>query len=198
MRANLGQLVPSRLDGIGLLKPLLVAVALLATCGSAALAQSDAGASRAGDLQIGAGFTSANSDYTTNRISGLAFYADFDLTDTYGVEVDFHQVSDSTGSQVYERTYEIGGRYLHHFGRIAPYGKVLVGRGVFNYPQSEANLAYNMAVLGGGVDFTVHPRVNVRADFEYQDWFGFQPNGLTPTLFTIGVAYHFPAGPLAR
>jgi opacity protein-like surface antigen len=178
------------------LKTLALALALLAACTGAAFSQSDATTSRAGDLQIGGGYTSANSDYVPNRIAGFAFYSDFDFREHFGVEVDFHQVDDPKPTQVYERTYEVGGRYVRHYGRVAPYAKVLYGRGVFNYPLSEANLAYNMGVLGAGVDFTVHPRINIRADFEYQDWMGFQPNGLTPTLLTIGVAYHFSSGKL--
>ena len=31
-------------------------------------------------------------------------------------------------------------------------------------------------------------------DYEYQHWFGFQQNSLTPQLITVGVAYHFPPG----
>ena len=159
-------------------------------------AQSQAQATRLGDLQIGAGFTTASSDYVPNRIRGFAFYSDFDFREHVGIEVDFHQLNDPRPTDVYERTYEVGGRYFRRYygGHVKPYGKVLYGRGVFNFPQSEANLAYNMLVAGAGVDFAVHPRINVRADFEYQRWFGFPPNGLTPTLFTIGAAYHFPAG----
>ena len=163
-------------------------------------------ASRAGDLQIGGSYSSAHSDYVPNRIRGFGFYADFDFRSHYGVELNFHQISDPN-TIVYERTYEAGGRYVYHphrFDRIALYGKGMYGRGVFNYPPPypppypqnlpAANLAYNLVALGAGVDIAVHPRINVRAEFEYQKWFGFPPDGLTPQLVTIGVAYHFPAG----
>jgi hypothetical protein len=50
---------------------------------------------------------------------------------------------------------------------------------------------------GAGVDVKILPYLNVRADSEYQDWMGFPATGLTPLLFTIGVAYHFP-GELQR
>ena len=36
------------------------------------------------------------------------------------------------------------------------------------------------------------PYLNVRADFEYQTWSSFPPNGLNPKIVTIGVAYHYP------
>lgn len=161
---------------------------------AAALGQAVSTASRAGDLQIGGGYSIAGSDYTVNKIRGFAFYSDFDFKSHYGIEVDFHQLNDPRSTQIYERTYEVGGRYLRHYGPATPYVKGLYGRGVFNFPQSQANLAYNMLVAGAGVDFAVHPRVNVRIDWEYQHWFSFPPHGLAPKVLTIGAAYHFPPG----
>ena len=154
-------------------------------------------ASRAGDLQVGVGYTSANADYSyvTDRVRGFNFYTDFDLRYHVGIEFTFHQLDDPA-SAVYERTYEAGGRYLRHYGRFAPYAKGLYGRGVLNFPKSDANLAYNLVSAGVGVDVAVHPRVNFRAEFEYQDWFS-APGGdlnLTPSLVTVGVAYHFGGG----
>ena len=51
-----------------------------------------------------------------------------------------------------------------------------------------------MFAAGGGADYAVLPWLNVRGDFEFQRWLSFPPSGLTPTLITIGVAYHFPGG----
>jgi len=48
-----------------------------------------------------------------------------------------------------------------------------------------------MVAGGVGVDYKALPYLYVRGDFEYQKWFGFTPKGLTPSLLTIGVAYHF-------
>ena len=94
---------------------------------------------------------------------------------------------------MYERTYEIGPRYVRDYGRFSPYVKAMYGRGVFNFPpQNAANLAYNMFAGGAGVDYRVLPYLNVRFDYEYQDWSSFPPTGLKPQLFTIGAAYHFP------
>ena len=154
-------------------------------------------ASRAGDLQIGMGYTTADADYTyvVDRIRGFDFYTDFDLRYHVGIELNFHQLDDPE-TAVYERTYEIGGRYVRHYGRFAPYVKALYGRGVLNFPKNDANLAYNLLAAGVGVDIAVHPRVNVRADFEYQNWFSAPGGGfnLNPSLFTVGVAYHFSGG----
>jgi len=170
---------------------------LLASGSYAAHGQAKYTATRAGDLQLGAGYTNASSDYVTNRIGGYTGYATFDFKEHFGVEFDFHQVNDPK-SAVYERTYEWGGRYLRHYGndRYRPYVRVMFGRGVFNFPYNAANLAYNMIVGAGGMDIEVRPRITVRGEFEYQDWLSGPgiTNGLTPTLINIGVAYHFPAG----
>ena len=210
------------LDGDSQLKSLAFALVLMAASSSAAFAQADSTVSRVGDPQLGGGYTSANSDYLANRVRGFNLYGDFDFTRHYGIEANFHQVSDPQPvSHVYERTYEIGGRYVYHYHRYAPYAKVLVGRGVFNFPPdclalgtnqpvsctasnvnpattgSAANLAYNIIGLGGGLDVSVTRRINVRVDFEHQDWFGFQNSSLQPNLISVGVAYHFSGGPLS-
>lgn len=185
------RLLPSRLG-------FLIALALATGYCRAAAAQALPTASRAGDLQVGIGYSSANSDYVKEaRIQGLAFYSSLDFLNHFGAEVDFHQLNQS-GGDLYERTYEAGGRYIRHWGRATPYIKALFGRGVLNYPNNYANLAYNMAVGGGGVDIGVQKRFNIRLDAEYQHWFSGPgiPNGLTPVVLTGGVAYHFGTGKL--
>lgn len=154
-------------------------------------AQATPTASRWGDLQIGAGFSDANSDAQPERYKGFAIYSDFDFRRHLGVEAEFHLVKDPTPNNRYEKTYEIGGRYFLTYGRFVPYGKIMVGRGVFNYANNVANLAYNMLAGGVGLDYKIKPYLNARGDFEYQHWSGFPPHGLTPTVITVGVAYHF-------
>ena len=184
----------------------LIAVLLLAAPSLLLHGQARPTAARAGDLQVGATYTTGDSDYLPNRIRGIGFYADFDLRSHFGAEFEFHQLGDPN-SIVYERTYEIGGRYVvhpRHLSHVAPYLKLMYGRGVFNFPppfpppypqdQPAANLAYNLAAGGVGADFSVHPRINVRVEYEYQRWFIFPPNGLDPQLVSVGVAYHFPPG----
>ena len=51
-----------------------------------------------------------------------------------GLMLDFHQVNAPSPKIEYERTYEIGGRYVLHYGRLQPYAKLMYGRGVFNFP----------------------------------------------------------------
>ena len=93
---------------------------------------------------------------------------------------------------MYERSFEIGPRYFRTYGVVQPYVKAMIGRGVFNFPKGIANLAYNMFAGGAGFDVRVLRYLNLRADYEYQSWSGFPPTGLSPQLYTLGVAYHVP------
>jgi opacity protein-like surface antigen len=192
--------------GDGPLKKVPLFLVMVACISARAYGQANPTADRAGDLQIGLGYTSATSEYLTNtaapvpnpyftdRIRGFAFYTDFDFRPHWGAELNFHQLNSPVTGDVYERTYEFGGRYVRHYGRVAPYAKGLYGRGVFNFYQDEANLAYNMLVGGAGIDVAATRRVNIRVDYEYQHWMSFQFSGLNPQLITIGAAYHFGAG----
>jgi hypothetical protein len=156
-------------------------------------AQSAPTADRIGDLQIGGGFVLASSNYnfTPSRLLGGAFYTTFDKRNHWGGEFDFRQSKPTQDSTVYERTYEIGPRIFVRSGRLAPYGKVLIGRGVYNFSHNVANVAYNMYTFGGGADFRALRSWNVRADYEYQTWMGFPIQNLHPSVVTIGIAFHF-------
>jgi opacity protein-like surface antigen len=177
---------------------------VLSFAGTRLHAQAHPTASSAGVLQVGGEFNYANSDYVPQKIKGGGAYIGFDFKYHYGIEAEFHQINDSDPTtQIYERTYEIGPRYVLHFGRIEPYAKVMYGRGVFNYPivpsltpggppqGNAANLAYNIAAAGIGVDYRLLRSVNVRVEYEFQKWFGFPPNGLSPQVLGIGAAYRF-------
>jgi hypothetical protein len=156
-------------------------------------------ATRSLDIQAGGEFVYGHSDYGS-RIKGYGGYATIDFKPHFGLELDYHQANGS--EKLYERTYEIGGRYVLRHNRWDPYAKLMYGRGVLNSSVTVDNgtaffccnnLAYNMFVLGGGVDYKLKPYLNIRGDFEYQDWLSgvLLPNGLTPYLGSIGVAYHF-------
>ena len=151
-------------------------------------------------LQIGGMFNLANSSYGTQTLKGGGFYTNFDFKPHYGIELEFHQVNDSNPVvAIYERTYEIGPRYVRKYGRLEPYAKLMYGRGVFNYPPvfggpnsvPAANLAYNLVAIGVGADCRLLRSFNIRGEYEYQRWFGFSPYGLTPGIFSVGLAYRF-------
>jgi hypothetical protein len=171
------------------------------------LAQASSTASRTLDIQIGGGYTTATPDIKPNRFNGGAAYADVNFRAHFGVEGQFHFITDSSpgGTGEYEKTYEIGARYFRTYRRFMPYAKVMYGRGVFNFTEQfqanppsgpttyvpVANLAYNMLAGGAGLDYQLLHHVNLRADWEYQRWFNFEGSSLSPVLFTFGGAYHF-------
>jgi hypothetical protein len=159
------------------------------------LAQAAPTASRAGDLQIGAGYAIARPDYVQQTYQGFAAYADFDLRPHFGLEAEFHLVVTATGDQMYERTYEVGGRYLCTWGPLVPYAKAMIGRGNFNYPYGLASLSYNIFAGGVGADLKLGPYLRLRGEYEYQKWRSFPNGGLMPQIVTIGVAYHFAGKP---
>jgi Outer membrane protein beta-barrel domain len=178
---------------------ILLWICLVGLFGTRLHAQAVPTASAAGLLQVGGMFNLADSDYIPQKIKGGGFYATFDFKYHFGIEGEFHQLNDSQPSAIYERTYEIGPRYVRRYGRLAPYAKGMYGRGVFNYPPvfgdphggAAANLAYNLAAVGVGADYRVLRFMNVRGEYEFQRWFSFPPNGLTPGILSVGVAYQF-------
>lgn len=157
------------------------------------LAQGLPTATRAGDLQLGGGLAFARSGYnfTPIHLIGETFYATFAIRSHWGGEFDFHNAKATEDSTIYERTYEIGPRVFLHRGPLTPYAKVMLGRGVYNFSQDRANIAYNIYTYGGGADLAVRRSMNVRLDYEYQNWAGFPLGTLHPSVVTLGVAYHF-------
>ena len=154
-------------------------------------AQATATATRSVDLQVGGGFVTADSDYADNRYKGGFVFVDLDVTQHFGAEFEIHQVYSPYGDDVHERSYEIGPRYSRTYGRFVPYVKVMYGRGVFNFQDNVANLAYNMFAGGIGTDYKVTHHINARAEYEYQHWSSFQDSSLSPSLISLGAAYHF-------
>lgn len=176
-------------------------------------AQAVATASRKADLQVGVDFSVADPNYANDVYQlaqptsgdlhwhGYGAYVDLDLRYHLGLEFDFHQLS-GPDPVLYERTFEVGGRYLYPLRHgLVPYGKAMVGRGIFNFAATDAttaksvqiaNLGYNTQTLGGGLDLRLRPGLHVRLfDYEYQIWDDFPPNKLTPQVISFGVAYHF-------
>lgn len=142
-------------------------------------------------LQVGGGFSLASPDYTQQTFRGGSLYATFDVASHWGAEFMVHQVNTPDTNAIYERTYELGPRYVWHFRGIEPFVKASYGRGVFNYPDGAANLAYNQFNVTGGLDVRVERHLYIRGEFEAQRWLNFPPHGLTPQLVTFGAAYRF-------
>ena len=167
-------------------------------------AQSVYTANRKADLQAGGGYSIAKPDTGPDKFKGFYLYFDLDFKHHLGIEGEFHKVNQDDPGKEYEKTYEIGPRYYRTYkdGLFRPYIKGMYGRGVYNYPQDTANLAYNLFAMGGGLDIRANRRINIRVfDYEYQKWLHFLPppegllfkpqSTLSPQVISFGVAYHF-------
>lgn len=152
-------------------------------------------ASRAGALQLGAGWSVANPDYGPSKTQGISIFGDLDLTRHLGIEGDIHRASTITPTDIGVDSYLLGPRYIVRHGRFKPYAKALFGLGRFKYQYDTSPhtaYTYKMFAFGGGLDIRTTRHVTVRAiDFEYQRWPGYPPNGLTPIVYTFGAAYAF-------
>jgi hypothetical protein len=177
------------------LRQFLALLIFVSSASIAVHAQAGPTAERVAAVQVGGGLTIVRPDYEPNTIMGYAFYGDYDFTSHFGIEGDIHIANLITPSDISESSYVLGPRYVFNKGRFHPYGKALLGLGVFTFqavnglPASSST--HRMYAFGGGLDIAVKRRWNVRAfDMEYQQWPGFTANGLTPIAFTVGAAYN--------
>jgi hypothetical protein len=160
-------------------------------------AQASPTAERVAVVQVGAGINIVQPDYNPSTIVGYSIYGSFDFTRHVGIEGNIHVANVITPSDIGERSYLLGPRYVFHRGRFHPYAKALLGLGVFTFEpvyvnSSSSSSTHRMYAFGGGLDVMLRRRLNIRAiDMEYQQWPGFGSNGLTPISFTAGAAYSF-------
>jgi hypothetical protein len=70
-----------------------------------------------------------------------------------------------------ESTYLFGPEMHYAFGRFRPYGNFYLGTGDVNFGSSATGDNSIVYDVGGGVDYHVNSRINIRlADFQYQFW----------------------------
>lgn len=166
---------------------------------SALHAQATAAATRGGIAQAGAAYTYSNEDeYPGKHLQGLTLYGTFDLNNHIGVEGNVHLASLFKSYFDYKETsYDAGIRWAWHKRKFTPYAKGLVGFGHATAPTPEQIVGgstpgtYFLFGLGGGLDYGLTEKINLRVDFEYQRWPNFPPHGLTPPLLNVGAAYRF-------
>jgi len=144
-------------------------------------------AGSSGGITLSAGATGSGFyvQYGESKLLGVTGFADLDTRRRLGVEAEarwlvFHQTAD-----VHATTYAIGPRYHMNIGRFQPYAKALVGIGQFNFPYNYAHGNYLVVAPGGGVDFRMGSRIQLRlADFEYQYW----PQFTYGAMSSVGVS----------
>jgi hypothetical protein len=177
---------------------LFLSLSLVTMLPSALHAQATPAATRGGMAQVGAGYTFSNEDeYPGKHLQGASIYGTFDLNNHLGIEGDVHMASVFKSYFNYKETsYDAGLRWAEHYRKFSPYAKGLVGFGHSSAVTPQQIVggstpgSYFLFGLGGGLDYSLSDKFNVRVvDFEYQRWPNFPPHGLTPPLFTFGVAY---------
>ena len=181
-----------------MLKNVMIVASLAGVLCTAPVAHAQAmpTATAKGSLQAGGGYTVALPDYAQRNIQGGSGYITFDPMFHFGVEADIHYISLITPTDIAENTFEVGPRYVYHWKHYAPYAKFLLGRGDLVIQESQDNSGaysgnYFMYSAGAGVDVNVSRHLAVRAfDVEYQRWPKLG-HGLSPVVFTVGVAYRF-------
>jgi hypothetical protein len=176
-----------------MLKKLLILFCSIAFTAQAK-AQATYTATRTTDIQAGVDFSLARPDYGNLMWHGYGAYADVDVKNRYGLEFNVHQTS-GPQTNLSERTFAVGPRIIFPIHqRFVPYAKVMFGRGDFRFSDGSTK-GYNMFAIGGGVDFKVSHNLNLRLfDYERQTWPGYSDHGLTPSVISFGVAWHFGGG----
>lgn len=148
-------------------------------------------------LSVGVDYLNANPDYGPRRSQGIGFYANYDFSRFVGAtaEINF-QTAFSHNVVFLEHSYLFGVRGEYHKRRFLPYAKLLVGAATSsvngNFAILNAPGTYPAYAFGGGLDYRFEHHISVRViDYEQQEWLSYHPNGLTPSIISIGAAYRF-------
>jgi hypothetical protein len=100
-----------------------------------------------------------------------------------------------------QKSFLVGPKVEHPFGRLHPYVDFLIGRGEINYNQggfAVGDILYissNSTIYspGAGVDFNFTRRIDLKADFQYQHWDTpvVASGVIHPVALTLGAIYRF-------
>jgi hypothetical protein len=143
-----------------------------------------------GGLAIWAG-TSGSSyyvQYGERKMVGVTAFVDADTRRRLGIEVEGQWVEFRQSAGVHIETYSIGARYHFSVGRFQPYVKGLAGFGDFNFPYNLATGRFLVATAGGGIDYRLSRKIEIRAvDCEYQNWPKFTFGNMTTLSVSVGL-----------
>ena len=153
-------------------------------------------------LSVGLVYQNADPDYGPSRSSGIGAYVNFDFARYLGLTAEVNAPTALSNVIYPERTYLFGGRGVYRRGRYGLYVKVLGGLASAGNNSSvdpnitasqliNAGQTYGVAAGGGGLEYRLDRPLTLRLDYESQHWLGYQPNSLTPGIFSIGAAYRF-------
>jgi hypothetical protein len=149
-------------------------------------------ADKSSRIQAGVGYLYLKPDYVNTNIQGISFWGDYDFLKHVGVEASVHLGSIITPSDISENSYMVGPRFMIRRHKFTGYAKFIFGRATINNQDFNLSSTYNAYAFGGGLEYKVMHRINIRAiDFEYQQWPNFEPHTLSPIAITVGASYIF-------
>ena len=165
-------------------------------------------------LNAGALISAFDPDYGPNNLAGIGVWADAGVVHGFGLEAEGRWLRLNEYQSVNQDHYLIGPRYefrhLERFSpnlerispslkrvrpyleRVTPYAKILGGSGYMNFQNHIATGHFGALAYGGGLDFRLNRRVNIRAlDVEIQQWpqFAVATQSLHPVGVSAGVSY---------
>jgi hypothetical protein len=135
-------------------------------------------------------------DYGSNNLIGVGAFVDVKFSRWVQAEAEGRWLRFNEAEDVWQDNFLVGPRVpIHTFGRITPYGKVLVGMGSMNFQYNYAYGRFTDIAYGGGADVQLTKRLAVRpVDFEYQQWPHWVDGALYPWGFSAGVSYRVFGG----
>jgi hypothetical protein len=141
-------------------------------------------------VSIGVTASGFESDYGQRLLGGASVFVDANIYRRIGVEAEARQSRFHSDEDLRESTYLIGPKISSHGRTWRPYGKLLLGRGEFNFPFNYAKGSYFVIAPGAGLDWRVrNSRLVVRLiDIEYQDWPQFSFGAIHPYGASTGLS----------
>ena len=120
-----------------------------------------------------------------NPLVGIGAYVDYKMNRYLAAEAEGNWLQFNQYAGITEHTYLIGPKvYIHDFGKLAPYGKFLIGGGTGSF----LNGFTTVLSYGAGADYDLGRHWILRAgDFEFQQWL-ISPQ-LHPYGGSVGIAY---------
>jgi hypothetical protein len=130
--------------------------------------------------------------YGVRDMWGATALVDADSAYHIGLEGEGRWLEFHRTANVHLETYMIGPRYYLSMGRIQPFMKGAVGFGNFSFPYNYANGRYLVIGAGGGVDFKLNRRWDLRlAEVQYQNWPEFTYGAMNSVGVSSGLRYRF-------
>lgn len=169
------------------------ALLLLAALGLPMHAPSQAApAAERGGLVLSAGAMGSafTLQYGDRKMLGITAFVDAESRRRLGIEAEGRLLKFHETANVHASTYLLGPRFHWKLGRWEPYGKALIGEGLFTFPYEFRHEHDLVIAPGGGLDIRINRILQIRAvDAEYQVWPQFSFGSMTSAGVSAGLRF---------